>query len=422
MKGRLADTNRRADADGVRDACLEILVMRQALGDYYRNSNPQPPSLRRRYSAWMALDFLSVLASLRPFRHRWLGAAFIAESKSQAWADTTKKQHYVPESYLKRWAIDGLVQPFQVDMRVAHPPQPPKEVGRARNLYTLPEYGATMDLPIRWVEKHLSRIEGLCAKHLDGLIDRDAGPVNNAVLLQDMSVFLGLQATRTISQRERHLAIINGPRAAKREFLTRTTPGAGPVEIYRRMQPHFSDPKHEAIRLMVEDVRNSVAPLLYRRNWAVYRTAAPVATCDDPVLFLDGPPFERSFSTGGMSAVVLYPLDPFHLLVMLRWDLHHRAPFLLDVEETASINLEIIASATRTSFERPGDNIGADHSVPPRDSEPELTDEAVQSLEPATALEYMFGRARRVSRWIEADTAPEWPVPRWYGSDTSSRV
>ncbi|MGW5755352.1 hypothetical protein [Nocardia rhamnosiphila] len=120
------------------------------------------------------------------------------------------------------------------------------------------------------------------------MIDLDTGPVKDRALLQDMSVFLGLQATRTVSQRERHLAIINGPSAAKREFLKRTTPGAEPVEIYRRMQPRFSDPKDEAIHLMIEDVRTSVAPLLYQRSWAVYRTATPIVTCDDPVLFLAG--------------------------------------------------------------------------------------------------------------------------------------
>ncbi|WP_280484426.1 DUF4238 domain-containing protein [Nocardia cyriacigeorgica] len=362
----------------------------------------------------MDLDFLSVLGSLQPFRHRWLSRAFVDESKSQAWAVTTRKQHYVPESYLRRWAVDGLVQPFQVDKQIAYGPQPPKEVGQARNLYTLPEYEATMGLPLRWVEKHLSRIEDPCAKHLDTLIRRDAGPVKDPALRRDMSVFLGLQATRTLSQRERHLAIINGPRAAKREFLKQMAPGAGPVEIYRRMQPRYSDPKHEAIHLMVEDVRTRVAPLLHLRSWAVYRTTRPIVTCDDPVLFLAGPPFERSWSIVGVSAVVLYPLDPFHLLVMLRWDLHHSAPYILDADETTSINLEIIASATRTSFERPGDDIGAEHPVPARRPKPELTDEAVQALDPAKAVEYMFGRARQLSRWAEADAAPAWPVPRWY--------
>jgi hypothetical protein len=111
----------------------------------------------------MAFDFLSVLDSLRPFRHRWLGSAFIAESQRQAWAITTKKQHYVPESYLQRWAVNDLVQPFQVDVRVVHPPRPPREVGRAKNLYTLPEYGATAEQRLRSLLLSMNAIDCLTA-------------------------------------------------------------------------------------------------------------------------------------------------------------------------------------------------------------------------------------------------------------------
>ncbi|MBF6093974.1 DUF4238 domain-containing protein [Nocardia cyriacigeorgica] len=364
----------------------------------------------------MDLNFLAALSSVRPFEHRWLGAGFTRESREQAEHDDTKKQHYVPAFYLQRWAVDGKVQPFQVDSRTAHPPQLVRDVGKAKNIYTLPEYGATMDLPLRWVEKHLSRIEGLCSQHLDALVELDSGLVTDDALRQDMSVFLGLQITRTPSQRERHLALINGPAAAKREYLKRTSPGANATEVAQRMRPRFTDPKHEAIHLMIEDVRYPVGPLLHRRKWAVYRTNSPLVTCDDPVLFLAGPPFERSVSLAGSSAVVLYPLDPSHLLVMLRWDMQHRGPLVLDVAETAAVNLEIVAAATRTSFERPGDDIASECSVPIRVPIPELDDETAQSLETEAALQYLFGRARRVSRWADSTASPDWPVPRWYSS------
>ncbi|MGY1965520.1 DUF4238 domain-containing protein [Nocardia gipuzkoensis] len=362
----------------------------------------------------MDFDFLSELSSVQPFKHRWLGAGFTAESQKQASREDTKKQHYVPVFYLHRWAINGVVQPFQVDSRTAYPPQPPKEVGKAKNIYTLPEYGATMGLPFKWVEKHLSRIEGLCSQHLDTLTALDTGPVTDVAVRQDLSVFVGLQITRTVSQRERHLALIKGPAAAKREYLKRTSPEASPAEITQRMRPRFTDPKHEAIHLMIQDVRYPVAPLLYRRKWAVYRTHTPLVTCDEPVLFLAGPPFERSFSLAGSSAAVLYPLDPFHLLVMLRWDLRHHGPFVLDAEETNHINLEFVAAAARTSFERPDDNIAAQYSVPPRVLIPELDDESVQDLETDAALMYLFGRVRSASRWTDPNTSPAWPVPRWY--------
>ena len=60
------------------------------------------------------------------FEHEWLSDEFVAESKRQAENETAKKHHYVPQMYLRRWAVNKLVQPVQVDTGDVHPPQPPK--------------------------------------------------------------------------------------------------------------------------------------------------------------------------------------------------------------------------------------------------------------------------------------------------------
>ncbi|MGW6696543.1 DUF4238 domain-containing protein [Nocardia sp. NPDC055049] len=355
-----------------------------------------------------------VKATAAPFEHPWLGDEFVAESRRLAIDERGRKQHFVPKFYLDRWAVDGLVQPVQVDTRTAYVPQRPVEVATRKNLYTLPVSGQTMDLPLRWVEKHLSRIEGVCAQRLNELAEIGAGKLPIGELKADLSVFLGFQISRTPAARERYLMLIKGPAAGKRRYLREIMPQATEAQLEERMRPQFEDPKHEAIHLMFSDVQRTHANSLYRRRWAVYRSTNPLATCDDPVVALAGPPHPRTRWLAGLSAVVLYPVDAHHLLVMLRPDLHHRGSFTLTSDETADINREIVAAADRTVFERPGDQIALGVTVPPRPQAPIIDDATVEAMDEDSAFAVLVGQVRRWSRWSVDATAPDWPVRRWY--------
>ena len=349
------------------------------------------------------------------FEHEWLSDEFVAESKRQAENETAKKHHYVPQMYLRRWAVNKLVQPVQVDTGDVHPPQPPKDVAHEKNFYSLPATDSTMDTPLKWIEKHLSRIEDTCAHRLDSLEKWGAGVVSDDALKKDLAVFLGMQITRTVSNRERTLVLVNGPDAAKWEFLKQS--GLGPEAIEESMSKRQDDPKHEALDLMIKDVQNVTALGLHLREWAVYRTDAPLVTCDDPVIFLAGPPNTRDRAgVAGNSAVALYPLNPYQVLVMLKPGLHHRGPYRLDHTETDSINTEVVAAATKTTFERPGDEIAVKIEVPPWPERQELDDETVARLSPQSALKELLTDAAPRTRWVDLHTAPPWPVPRWYGN------
>ncbi|MGY2059320.1 DUF4238 domain-containing protein [Nocardia gipuzkoensis] len=347
------------------------------------------------------------------FQHRWLSEEFAEESRRQAESENSKEHHYVPRFYLDRWAVDGLIQPTQVDAGVAYSPQRPKDVGKKTNFYSIPRSGDTIDLPLKWVEKHLSRIESDCIKHFESMDSLGSGKVVEDSLKRDMSVFLALQLARTPSHRERSMVIINGPEAAKREWLKRTRPQATATQIQESLKPRYSDPKREALHLMLADVRNGGAQGLYLRRWAIYRTVEPIATCDDPVIAIAGPTVSRSISLGLLSAVIIYPLGPHQLLVLLRPDHHHRPPLTLTADEVSSVNLEIASAATRTVFERPGDGIAGNVSVPAR-YVPELDDETAANLSPERALAMLLNEATRRRRWPDDSAAPDWPVPRWY--------
>ena len=354
-----------------------------------------------------------LLAALQ-FQHPWLSDEFAAESQRLALEERSKKHHYVPVFYLSKWAVNGYVQPTQVDTRTAYRPQPPKEVAHQTNFYSLPATDDTMDIPLKWVETHLSRIENACAHRYRELETLGVGLVEDDSLKRDLAVFLGLQLARTVSQRERHLVIIKSSDSTKRALLKHLWPNLTNEQIDATMRNQHADPKHEAIELMRKDVRNVLAESLYRREWAVYATSDPIATCDDPVAMIAGPPVPRSVSLGAtFSAVILHPLDAHHVLVMLRSGLRHRGPFQLDHEETHSINVEIVAAATRTAFERPGDAIAVDIDIPPRQPAIE-TDAAAAALgaDEAIAITLRNGTAR--SRWTELGMGPTWPIPRWY--------
>ncbi|MFD3458409.1 DUF4238 domain-containing protein [Nocardia fluminea] len=362
----------------------------------------------------MQSNFLDQLPAMQ-FDHPWLSEDFAEVSREQAVGSNSRDHHYVPFFYLKRWAVEMEIQPVVIDSTTSERPKSPRQVGYLRHFYSLPKTDETMDLPLKWIEKHLSRIESPCAERLRQLDQIKTGKTMDAPLKRDLSVFLGLQRTRTPSHREYSMAIIKGPLGAKQELVKRMNPTLTGLALAAAMQPNYADDRLEAFHLMFSDVRNVIGKALFQRRWAVYETATPIITCDDPVIALAGPPSTRSSFVGFQkSAVVIYPLDPFHILVMLRADLKHRGPFKLDEEEAESINLEIAASATKTTFERVGDNIAKSLNIPIREITREISEEDFANLDHDEAIRIILNQGTPRSRWASSAQAPDWPVPRWY--------
>ncbi|MBY4128037.1 DUF4238 domain-containing protein [Rhodococcus fascians] len=357
---------------------------------------------------------LNGLIQAMKFDHEWLSDGFIAESQRLAANENTRHQHYVPQMYLKRWAIDGLLQQVEVDSTRKLPLQPTKEVAKGKNFYTLPSIESTLHLPLKWVETHLGRIESICAEHIETLVKWGSGVVSDATLKRDLSVYLGLQLTRTVASRERTLVLVHGPDAAKRIIWRRLNPSGNAAQLEEAMGKRFADPKQEALDLMVKDVRNVAAEALFQREWAVYRTVSPIPTSDDPVVVLSGPPLTRDVHAGvGYSAAVLFPLDPHHLLVMLKPGLSHRGPYKLKSSEADQVVLEIVGAANLMAIERPGDGVIAQVSVPPRPVQEEMDGDRAGELSKEAAIRLLQDVVPR-SRWASAEDQPAWAVQRWY--------
>ncbi|MCF3939565.1 DUF4238 domain-containing protein [Gordonia tangerina] len=357
------------------------------------------------------MDALRMIAANR-VDHEWLTDAFAEESRTLAEGEVASRHHFIPVFYLRRWAIDGLVKAVDVDTGRAKRPLPPKSLAFERDLYTLPDDDETTDLPLRWVETHLSRIEDTCSRHIEDLVEGDTGLVVDDAAKADLAVFLGLQISRTVDARRRTLAIVNTPDSVKRRFLPAIAPTATAAQISHSMNDQLPDPKHEAIRVMLADVRNVTASTLLKRLWTMYETQAPLVTCDEPVVAIAGPPRPRNaFIASGYSAVIAYPLSPNRVLVMFHPDLQPPSPFTLDTSETEALNQEIVASSAKTAFERPVDEIIENSAVPPRPpyEEPDYT-----NLDDSETIRLLLASATPRNRWIPAENPPTWPVDRWY--------
>lgn len=358
-------------------------------------------------SGYGPLDVRALIAA-NTLDHEWLSEEFAEESRRQAVGVRTWRQHFIPVFYLSRWAVDGLVQPVELDSAYPKKPQPPKAVGFARDLYTLP---GTVDVPQRWVEVHLSRIEGPCAKHIEALVDGPLGSVTDRSIKADLAVYLGFQVKRTVAARHRTRAIVDAPDSAKRKHFRAFEPSATDEQIEQSMRDQRSDPVDEAIRVMLADVRNVAAGSLFKRRWAVCRTTGPLVTCDEPVVMIAGPRHSRAFNAGSaVSAVVVLPLAPDRVLVMLRNDLRFREQFVLNRSETSELNQEILAATEKTAFERPGDTVIEALNVPRRD----LSELDYSGLADDEAFEHMLAHATHRSRWKGKEYPPRWPVLRWY--------
>lgn len=357
------------------------------------------------------MDLKTVLAATR-FEHEWLADSFVQETQTLAASEAARRHHYVPEFYLRRWCVNGELKPVVVDSKAALTPRPPRSVAFERDFYTIPTSAHTSGIPLRWVETHLARIEDKCSKHIAALVDGPIGVVSDLGMMRDMSVFLGLQVSRTVTGRQRAMAIVSAPDTAKRKLLTHLSPSATPAEIDQSMQDQLPDREHGAIRIIIEDVRNALATSILDRHWAVYETANAFVTSDEPVVMVAGPPHLRStFGRAKPSAVLIYPLSPDRLLVMRRTDLKETQNFVLNEAETRSVNCEILATAARVAFERPTDVIAENLPVP---SGLPLVEPDYEHLSDDDAIVMMLGAAVPPNRWMSADDIPPWPVTRWY--------
>lgn len=340
-----------------------------------------------------------------------------------------RKHHLVPNSYLCRWAEDGLVRVTEVNTRKTYPSSPGK-AARETDYHRIDSEEIDPEaVPPLLFETMLSLAEGQGKQAIDELLIKQPWEINPE-LLAWFTWYLGYQHTRGHTFRQEHRHAINNTFKLMWGGITDTgirthlkeSGKAGTDEEVRQLRHAIDDLKNDRIVVSPQDamtighageLAEKAGAHLLAREWIVYQTPPILITCDEPVVVIGGPGLPRDERAGiGAAGVIAFPLAPHAVLVMFRRDIAPpRMPDQLDHLETAELNHEILVNAARWAFERPSRKISTRLQVPPA---PEPTKQEGPFEEVGGRGGQLF-RQYRPNRWSNSEHPPDWPVARWWG-------
>lgn len=370
------------------------------------------------YSVSDSLDpaFASLLKnpSNRREVNKWLEEARRAQHR---------KHHLVAASYLRRWEVGGQIRVFEIDDRRSYCVAAAK-AARDTDFYRLEHELLDADeVPPLFAEVILGKIEGMAVQQVDQLVadgsDRLAVEGRSA-----MSLFVASQLTRGRYFRARTQQMTN-------DGMRLLWAGTGPEDVREHLGPEASEEEIaanlDALRsladgeLIVEEPEARViwrslemalmmSEVLLARPWGVWETLTELTTTDEPVVPLGGRLVARGQVAGaGVAHVIIFPLDPRHLLVMPNPSTWQCAlDGVLDWTQTAEINMELLAHAHRWRFSTP--QLAHLPSLPPpvpaavMETDIEIVDEDAGS-----SMVHMFSP----NRWLYVPHRP-WPVAEWW--------
>ncbi|MBX8690017.1 DUF4238 domain-containing protein [Mycobacterium sp. 20091114027_K0903767] len=352
-------------------------------------------------------------------KHRWTSDEEIEESKLQAvQARVGKRHHHVPQMYLRRWAgADGTVRLTSSATAKSYT-QPPKEIARRDNLYTIAADDLDAEFPRLWLEKHMSRIESEATGWFSALGNLPDGRIEDRELIANMAVFVALQDQRTLRQHQQELRIEDAlNRFGRAEVLSPVLPDVCRLygipyspwlhdEILQRFldQPLISaERKPRALESAIGVWRNQAVPhFASQRTWWLVSSVSPLLTCDEPVVYLGGSVRQRwETASWAASPIVFFPVGPHRLLVLSANDIELSEPHQLAQKEAEQVNFEVVAASNEFCYEQPDANIAASVDVP-----------RWPDHDPASATTFMEA-VIAPSRWNEGE-GPPWAVPRWH--------
>lgn len=340
-----------------------------------------------------------------------------------------RKHHLIADTYLKRWAVGGRLRVTETRSRYTYKTSPAK-AGRETDFYRIEHPGLdSVAMPPFLFEHLLSRIEGktvpaiehLVAVGFDGLSPEDGFW---------LATYMAFQLTRGRAFRAEQQAItqelfrLENPSTESRARRIIEQVGEEPTPervadtlgFLRTIQDgsRYVSQEQAGVIGMAGQVAEGLVPHLLFRDWFVFRSDwAPIITCDEPVVAIDGPGGDRRERGGfGTAGVIVFPLAPNAVLAMFHPDAELDDISLhpdLNPNETDELNLEIAANSHRWMFERPDRTRSCTLALPP--------------LQPASAMEGPLALADRPgelyrtykpSRWHTSPNPPSWPISRWW--------
>lgn len=299
------------------------------------------------------------------------------------------------------------------------------------DFYSLASEGLDPDaVPPLLIETILSQIEGTTKPLIDVLIERGLGALEPLAALA-MAQFLAFQVTRGRAFRAQLMAMANAGQLLMWKGITDDGIAArlrdagdddGPESVARIREwlkawqrgEYAVGPQLAAQVWYAAAAAEPLALVLCGRQWRVYESICPLITCDEPVVAIHAPHQDRRSVPGlGTAGVVVFPLDPHHILAMfhpyLRPDELALEQFLLP-SEAHELNLEIAANSDRWIFELPSGTQGRTIAVPRH--APERAVVAAVGVKGPHEGEVLHGL--RPSRWHYSSNVPPPAMARWW--------
>ncbi len=377
---------------------------------------------------------MTIPPSGNPDLDRAVAELFESARRSDRSTSRARKHHLVPASYLVRWEEAGQIRVTETDSKHTYLNRA-EVAARETDFYRMESEDLdSEEIPPLLFETILGRIEGAGKPAIDRLIDCGMDALEPPDV-SALSQFLAFQIARGRARRREILDMANKVmliqygnisdegirRLLRKQGKKATSEEVGSMREFIdawKAGRYVIGPQPAARVALASLAAEATAMTLLGRRWRIYQATCPLITCDEPVVAVGGPRQDRRAILGvGTAGVVIFPLDPFHLLAMFHPGLHpglyldavglHAELLPSEVDE---LNLQLAAASDRWLFERSTKRRTTTLLVPPWPRDSTVFEEIRFVNEPDRAILREF----RPSRWPTFGQAPPPPVERWW--------
>lgn len=237
---------------------------------------------------------------------------------------TVKRQHYVPQSYLHRFARDGKLYAFDKPGVRSYPTNV-RDIAADRFFYDLPELDALAGQQ-QVLEKYFHSFEQAGNQAIERILTAASIGVKEPFSKDariDLAIFLAVQYLRT---KETRALLVEANEAIYKELFVRHLQKKEPElakyshALKLETLPDRQIALHASV-LLDDSLREELAEKLFLRSWVLMHNGAnePLYTSDHPVVS-HSPLLSRDYGRGGLlspAAEVTFPLSSRYTLALL---------------------------------------------------------------------------------------------------------
>ncbi len=234
-----------------------------------------------------------------------------------------KKQHYVPQSYLSRFADEGSLYVFDKALNKVFPSNI-RDIANDKYFYDVPEIDAQVgeDQAIEKFFRPFETAAAIAISNILNSLEKNRFCRIHPEQRIDISIYLALQSLRTIESRETMLQI--SETLYKESFLAYLDAKRPDIKLSRHEFDVCIDKNkhsaHHALTILDGDLRDELATIIHDHYWVILKneTSQFFYTSDNPLVkygHLNHPVFTLSgFKSPGIE--ISFPITTQYILVI----------------------------------------------------------------------------------------------------------